>query len=181
MIVASYIGLLVGLAVMTALVAWAGVHEIGGLLLASGWTLLWIPLIWLPSLPMNTRCWQLLFVPEHAPRFGQALYAQWIGRAVNTLLPVASIGGDVVKAVPSSCGGPIPAHASAARWSDKTVDVITIVLWGLIGIALLATMALDDGLASGSLIGVIALGFGVLASSPCTGGMFGFMARGPTD
>ena len=176
--VASYIGLLLGLAVMTALVAWAGVQEIGGLLLASGWSLLWITVIWLPSLPMNTRCWQLLFVPEHMPKFGQALYAQWIGRAINTLLPVASIGGDVVKARALILWGADPHHASAAAVVDKTIDVITIVLWGLIGIALLAAMALDDGLATGSLIGLLALGVGVFGFIAVQrAGMFGYLAR----
>lgn len=176
--VASYIGLLVGLAVMTVLVAWAGVREIGGLLLASGWSLLWIPLIWLPSLPMNTRCWQLLFVREHAPRFGPALYAQWIGRAINTLLPVASIGGDVVKARALILWGADPHHASAAAVVDKTVDVITLVLWGLVGIALLAAMALDDGLAVASLLGLAALAAGVVGFVVVQrAGMFGFLAR----
>jgi len=176
--VASYIGMLVGLAVMTVLVAWAGVQEIGGLLLATGWSLLWIPLIWLPSLPMNTRCWQLLFAPEHAPRFGAALYAQWIGRAINTLLPVASIGGDVVKARALILWGADPHHASAAAVVDKTVDVVTIVLWGLVGIALLAAMALDDGLAVAALLGLAALTAGLVGFMVVQrAGMFGFLAR----
>ena len=35
--IASYIGLLVGLAVLTGLILWHGAREIANLLLASGW------------------------------------------------------------------------------------------------------------------------------------------------
>lgn len=160
--IASYIGLLVGLAVLTALLAWSGVQEVVGLLLASGWALLLVPVIWLPALPMHARCWQLVFERQYAPSFGQALYSQWMGRAVNTLLPVASIGGDVVKARALILWGIDPHHASAAAVVDKTVDVITLILWGLVGIALLALMALDDALAMASLLGLALLGAGVI-------------------
>lgn len=176
--IASYIGLVIGLAVLTGLIAWSGAKEIGGLLLASGWSLLLVPVIWLPSLPMNTRCWQLLFDRRFAPTFGRALYAQWMGRAVNTLLPVASIGGEVAKTRVLILGGIDAHHASAAAVVDKTVEVITIILWGLAGIALLALMALDNTLAIASLLGLAVLGAGVIGFLFVQrAGMFGFLVR----
>ena len=74
--IASYIGLVTGLAIMTGLITWQGVQEIFHLLLASGWSLLLVPLIWTPTVLMNARCWQLLFEPDHAPGFWRAFYAQ---------------------------------------------------------------------------------------------------------
>ena len=61
--IASYIGLVVGLAVMTALIAWQGAGDILALLASTGWALLLVPLIWVPSALMNARCWQMLFQP----------------------------------------------------------------------------------------------------------------------
>ena len=43
--IASYIGLVVGLVVMAGLIAWQGVMEIADVLIASGWVLLWVPVI----------------------------------------------------------------------------------------------------------------------------------------
>lgn len=159
--IASYIGLVAGLAIMTALIAWQGVQEIARLLLASGWPLLLVPLIWTPTVLMNARCWQLLFEPSHAPGFWRAFYAQWMGRAVNTLLPVASIGGEVVKARMLVLWGTDARHASASAVVDKTVQVVTLIVWGIAGIALLAWLALDDKLAVAAAGGLALLGLGV--------------------
>ena len=158
--IASYIGLVVGLAVFTALIVSQGAMEIADLLLGTGWSLLWVPAIWFPTVLMNARCWQLLFAREHAPSFFQAFYAQWMGRAVNTLLPVASIGGEVVKARALVLWGTDAKHASASAIVDKTVQVITVILWGLLGVSLLAVLALDDELVISALIGLAGLGAG---------------------
>jgi hypothetical protein len=145
--IASYIGLVIGLVLLTVLIAWQGFSDVAGVLLASGWALLWVPVVWFPTVLMNARCWQLLFAPAHMPPFFQAFYAQWMGRAVNTLLPVASIGGEVVKARALVLWGTDARHASASAVVDKTVQVITIIVWGVAGVVLLSFMALDNDLA----------------------------------
>ncbi len=159
--IASYIGLLIGLVILTALIAWQGASEVAGVLLASGWALLWVPAIWFPTVLMNARCWQLLFAPSHMPPFFQAFYAQWMGRAVNTLLPVASIGGEVVKARALVLWGTDARHASASAVVDKTVQVITTIVWGVVGVVLLSFMALDNELAIAAAAGLTLLGAGV--------------------
>ncbi len=176
--IVPYIGLAVGLMILTGLVAYEGVTNIVDLLVSTGWSLLWVPAIWFPTVFMNARCWQLLFAKEHAPSFFQAFYAQWMGRAVNTLLPVASIGGEVVKARVLVLWGIDAAHAAASAVVDKTVQVITIIVWGVIGVSLLAVMALDSELVISGLIGIALLaagvaGFGFVQKA----GIFGFVAR----
>jgi putative membrane protein len=176
--IASYIGLVVGLAVMTGLIVWQGAMEIAGLLIASGWALLWVPIIWIPSILMNARCWQILFAPGYGPTFHQAFYAQWMGRAVNTLLPVASIGGEVVKARMLILWGIDAAHASASAVVDKTIQALTIILWGAAGTILLAYLALDDELAMSILVGGAIIGAGIAGFVIVQqAGMFGFMAK----
>ncbi|NQV83036.1 MAG: flippase-like domain-containing protein [Rhodospirillales bacterium] len=176
--IASYIGLVVGLAVMTGLIVWQGAMEVADLLVGTGWALLWVPVIWIPSILMNARCWQLLFAPGFGPTFFQAFYAQWMGRAVNTLLPVASIGGEVVKARMLILWGADAAHASASAIVDKTIQVLTIILWGGAGTILLVYLALDDQLAMSILIGGAAIGAGAAGFIVVQqAGMFGFMAK----
>jgi putative membrane protein len=159
--IASYIGLVIGLVLLTMLIAWQGFSDVTGVLLTSGWALLWVPVVWFPTVLMNARCWQLLFAPAHMPPFFQAFYAQWMGRAVNTLLPVASIGGEVVKARALVLWGTDARHASASAVVDKTVQVITIIVWGVAGVVLLSFMALDNDLAIASAAGLAILGAGV--------------------
>lgn len=158
---ASYIGMLTGLLAMTVLIAWQGAMEIADILLASGWALLLVPIIWSPTVLLNARGWQLLFRREHAPSFWQVFYAQWMGRAVNTLLPVAEIGGEMVKARALILWGIDGRHASASVVVDKTVQVLTVMIWGVAGVSLLAWMAVDDRLAAFGAIGLALLGAGV--------------------
>jgi putative membrane protein len=79
---------------------------------------------------------------------------------VNTLLPVATIGGEIVKARLVILWGADAKHTVAATLVDKTVQVITTILWGLIGVALLAWTALDDTLVMWGLIGMVVLAAG---------------------
>ena len=165
--IASYIGLVVGLVILTGLVVYEGVANIFDLLVSTGWSLLWVPAIWFPTVLMNARCWQLLFAQEHAPSFFQAFYAQWMGRAVNTLLPVASIGGEVVKARMLILWGIDATHATASVIVDKTVQVMTVIVWGVIGVSLLAVTALDSELVISGMIGISVLaagGFGFVVA-----------------
>jgi len=176
--IASYIGLVAGLVVLTVLIASEGAMDIADLLLETGWPLLLVPAIWFPTVLMNARCWQLLFKPSEAPTFFQAFHAQWMGRAVNTLLPVASIGGEVVKARVLVLWGIDAKHASASAVVDKTVQAVTMIVWGVAGVCLLAYMALDDELAMTGLIGMAVLGAGVAGFLIVQrAGIFGYMTK----
>jgi len=164
-------GLFLGVLLLIALLIWQGALEVFRLLLSSGWGLLWLPLIWLPSLLPSTQAWRCLFKQGEEPDFGHALLAMWMGRAVNNLLPVATIGGEVVKArlVSIWCSSGITASASVIV--DKTAQVVAVVLWGLTGVLLLLSMSLNDTLAMLALVG-----FGIL--SLCAAGLFLFQRAG---
>ena len=84
-----------------------------------------------------------------------------MGRAVNTLLPVASIGGEIVKARVLVLWGIDGKHSSASAVVDKTVQALMTIVWGIIGISLLAAMSLDDELALYSALGLAILAAGI--------------------
>jgi putative membrane protein len=154
----SGIGLVFGLVILTALIIWQGLVEILHLLFSSGWLLLLIPLAWIPNIYPTTESWRLLFEPERKPPMFLSLMAMWLGRAVNNLLPVATLGGEIVKARILILNGTGASDAMASVLVDKTVQAIALILWGLIGIVLLLYLALNNVLALTALAG-----FGILA------------------
>lgn len=174
----TYVGLLVGLTVLAVLLAWRGIGEVADILLSSGWILLILPMALLPALILYAMAWSSLFKPGAAPPYPHLLAAQWIGRAVNTLLPVAQVGGEVVKARVICLWGADPVPSAASVVVDKTVQAVAAIVWGLMGVVLLAVVSKDDGLA-GPLLG----GLGILGL--CVGGfllvqragLFGLFAR----
>lgn len=174
----TYAGLLIGLAVLAGLIAWRGVSEVGGILLSSGWSLLFLPIVWAPMLLLTAMAWRMLFRPGTAPPFHLLLVATWIGRAVNNLLPVAQLGGEVVRARLMALWGTGGIEATATVVADKTVQAISSILWGLIGVGLLIALSIDDGLVGPALVGLAVLGAAVAAFLVVQrAGMFGAFAR----
>lgn len=173
-----YVGLLVGLLALALMVAWRGFGAVAGILAASGWGLLLLPLVWLPHLILGATAWRLLFPPGGAPRLILAVAAMWMGRAVNTLLPAATIGGEVVKARVLTLWRIGAADAGASVVVDKTVQALSLVLWALVGIGLMMSRSANDALVAGAMAGAALLAcgvFGFIAAQRA--GMFGFLAR----
>ena len=156
--VLSYVGLFAGLAAMTGLIAWQGFGDVSGIILASGWPILLVPLAWSPTVVLGTVSWRLLFEPGKEPAFKDLFMALWMGRAINTLLPVASIGGEVVKARMLILWGYPKSESSASVVVDKTVQVFGVIVWGLIGVALLVHYSVEQELIAAALTGIAVLG-----------------------
>jgi len=158
----SYVGLILGLIIFTVLIAWQGVTEIIHLFYESGWTLLMLPVVWLPSLLVAVISWRLLFLDPQVPSFPLALKALWIGRAINTLLPVATIGGEIIKARLLTLWGTSGVAASASVLVDKTVQALAVAVWAFIGALLLIYLAVDDELAIAAMSGIFVLLAGII-------------------
>lgn len=88
------IALGLGLAALIALVAMHGVASIAAHLTRAGWMLLWlIPLQALP-IYLDVLGWRVLILGQS--RVAQLFVIACIRQAVNRLLPVASVGGELV-------------------------------------------------------------------------------------
>ena len=159
------LGLAAGLLLLVGLLLWQGMLEVWSLLSASGWQLLLMPLIWVPNFLFAGVAWRRLFPQQHRPTPLQGIAGIWMARAVNNLLPVATIGGEVAKArLAFLWGHPAPV-ATASVIVDKTIQVVAVIIWGVAGAACLLFLSLDDRLAW------LALGgFGILTL--CAGGFF---------
>lgn len=174
----ALIGLFTGLFLFICLLIWQGITDVLKLLFSSGWSLLWLPVVWLPCLVPLAHSWRLCFVTKPIPSLKQALLGIWMGRAVNTLLPVATIGGEIVKARYIALSGGDANTATASVMVDKSIQAFAVVLWGFIGVGLLIYNATDNNLATLTLAGFIILATSVTIFIYIQkAGIFGFIAK----
>lgn len=153
--------MLLGLAVLLALVLAQDLGVLLALFSEAGWPLLLLPVLWCPALLLAAESWRLLFPPGRGPLFFRALLASWTGRSVNTLLPVANIGGELVRARLVMLWGSPGVETAASLLVDKTVQAIAVILWALLGIVLLLASHRGPDLAWSLLFGVTVLIAGV--------------------
>lgn len=156
------VGFIVGLGVVIVLVGWQGVTTIADRLADAGWGMLLVALFIPPDLLLRTASYRLLFVPGRGPRFSAAAFAIWIGSSVNFLLPVATVGGEFVKVRILTLRSVRGVDAVASVILDKTVQALSVLLWAVIGITVLAAIAPpDEPMVEIAVIGAAALAVGI--------------------
>ena len=87
-----------------------------------------------PTLAIYAWSWRLLVPPGERPRFRTLLRLRWIGEAVNSLIPTAQIGGDLVRAQLLAAAGVDGGAAAAAMIADIAVGTLTQALFGIAGL-----------------------------------------------
>ena len=137
----AYFGIVVGLSLIAGLILWQDASSISMVLLEINVGIFCLLPVYAIYLAMGVISWRLLFAPGREPSFGLSLNAIWIGSAVNTLLPVASLGGEAVKARLLTLDGVDALEAGSSVVGDTTVQALSLALWGLIGAALLAALS----------------------------------------
>jgi putative membrane protein len=167
-----------GLLVVIGLVVHQGLPQVGETLGRAGWGLGLVCLLHLPPLFCSSLAWRVL-LSRHWPRATWLFVgARWIREAVNTLLPVAQIGGEVVGARVLTFYGASPALGGASVVVDLTLEVLTQFVFTLLGLAFLVGSGRYDGTVRALAIGLVTvvpllLGF-VLAQR---WGLFGLLER----
>ena len=153
----TYILLLAGLGLFTILIGYHGFRDVAAALAVAGWGLIWVALFRLIPMACNTVAWQTLLDQDNRPSFKTMLRIRWIGEAVKGLLPVAQVGGDLVKVRLISQRGVPTALAGASVVIDVTVSVVTQIIFALMGVGLLLGIGAPKVVTS-LLIGLGALG-----------------------
>ncbi len=176
--IVPWIAFLAGLAATSLLVAWQGVETIAGWLAAADWRVLLVAVLVPADLLFSAASWGRLFPPGRVPRLRHLVAAQWIGGAVNNLLPVATIGGEVVKARLLMHWSTTGVDATASVTVDKTVQAIAVLLWAVIGAAVLMAVAPGDRMVTATVVGIGLLAIGILGFVLVqVAGAFGGLAR----
>ena len=79
--IAAYIGLVLGLAVAIALIAWRGFDTVLAAMEALGVGVMILPVIYAPHIVGAATSWSLLFPKGRRPAFLVTLHAIWVGIA----------------------------------------------------------------------------------------------------
>ncbi len=129
-----------GLLFFTALIFHEGVNSIISTISVAGWQMLWlIPFHVLP-LALDAEGWNILLKKFKSPHISFP-YLFWVASvrdAMNSLLPVARIGGEVAGIRLVIKKNTAPAFAIASVIVETTLTLINQYLFALLGITLLA-------------------------------------------
>ena len=111
----ALVGLILGLALALAVIAWQGFDEIVKALSLAGFRLFWLGPIFVLPLILAALAWAALFPQESRPSLPRLIAASWIAVSINWLLPVAQIGGEIARAAwlsrraaPATMTGSVP-------------------------------------------------------------------------
>jgi putative membrane protein len=145
-----------GLALLISLIAHSGVQEVAGILGGAGWALLWVIPVHVAPIALDAAGWRVLL--RAFPR-ASLPYLAWIASvrdAVNTLLPVARVGGEVagvrllmMRGVPGSISG-------ASVMVEVTITLAVQFLFTVMGLVILLYYLRDNTAARLVIIGLLA-------------------------
>ncbi len=133
----TYLALAAGVALFALLLVHYGAGEVLAGAAGAGWGLLWVTLYRIVSLAAHAQGWRVLFAAQGRPAFLPMLRLRWIGEAVNSMLPVAQVGGEVMRAQMATRLGVNGAQAGAATLVDFTLGLVTQLLYPVMAVALL--------------------------------------------
>ncbi len=150
---ASLLGL-AGLALFTGLVIAEGVGGVIDALAVAGFGILWASLFHIVPMIINARAWQVIMPGATRPSLAAFTGLVWAREAVNGLLPVARIGGEVVTARMMMWQGVRPNVAVASLVVDMSLSIASQFLFTMIGLALLVRISSDSALIQQAALGV---------------------------
>jgi putative membrane protein len=133
------IAALAGLLLALALVALEGFDAVLQVLASARWGILVAALVHLWPLMFCAGAWGALMPPAWRPSLLALFLCRWIREGVNSMLPVAQVGGVVVQARLLSFRGVSGDLAGASVVVDMTLEVTTLFLFALVGLGLFAT------------------------------------------
>lgn len=154
LVLASAAGLLLAM----GLVAAYGWDAILQAVEAVGWGVVPVSLVRVGEAGGAGLCWWLLLDRQRPALLGACVLLRWVREAVNVLLPVAQVGGEVVGARLLTFWG-VPGSLSAASvLVDLLVQTATQFVFTLLGVVLLATVGGGDALVPWVAVGLALMG-----------------------
>ena len=144
----AWLGALGGLALLTALVVAQGWPAILAAFAHAGWALLLVLPARLLTLALDTRAWRLLLDPFDPGRAAGPLFLLWVGavrEAVNRLLPVAGVGGEVVGVRLARLRIPDTTALAASVIVEVLLTIVVVYLFCGLGVVLMAQLAAGLG------------------------------------
>ena len=137
-------GAAAGLALLIALVAWEGWQDVLHAFARAGWPLLLLVPLRIATLAPDAWAWRILLLPlapARAPGLAFLLWVASVREAVNRLLPVAGVGGEVVGLRLARTRIPDTAGVAASLVVEVLLTIAVLYLFGGAGVVLMAHIA----------------------------------------
>jgi putative membrane protein len=132
------VGLLLGIGIVVWLVAQADVAALVGVFPRIGWGFLLILAVRAATIAIDAAAWSCLLPAPERPPFRVILVWRWIAESINTTLPAAQVGGEIVRARLLQRRGAAPARGAASVAVDFALSLFAQILFTLLGFVLLA-------------------------------------------
>ncbi|HEY0420603.1 MAG TPA: lysylphosphatidylglycerol synthase domain-containing protein, partial [Acetobacteraceae bacterium] len=150
-----------GAVAVTALVGWFGVRAIGAEVWRAAWAVPPIIALHAVQLWLSALAWRIT-TGASRPGLGRWLHIRWLREAVNSMLPVAQLGGNLAGIRLLAQAGVPGSLAAAGTTIDLTIEAGTQFLFTLAGIGVLAVIGAEDtAVASWLGGGLAAMGLGL--------------------
>ncbi|WP_242097519.1 flippase-like domain-containing protein [Sphingomonas sp. CROZ-RG-20F-R02-07] len=156
------VAIVIGLALAATLLATNDLGAIWAALKGAGWGILIVIALHVPQTVFSALGWRPLIAGQS--RFGTLYLLRWVRESVNSLLPVAQIGGDLARARLLGQRGVALKDAVASCMVDLSLETVAQALFTLMGAALLLggahdAHALEIGFGMVAGMAAIAIGF----------------------
>ncbi len=152
-----------GVAIVVWLVAHEGAAALFSVFPRIGWGFAAILAARAATIVIDCAAWYCILPRADRPAFAAMLPLRWIGEAINTTLPVAQIGGDVVRARLLQRLVAAPARGAASGAVDFCLNLFAQILFTLLGFVLLARFGDSNGWWLAALSAALVPGFALLS------------------
>jgi len=175
------VGAALGFLLVVYLIVANGAADLMHSLHVIGWWL--IPITSFHAIPLllSALSWRELLPPTTRPDFITVVRIRWIRESINSLLPVASVGGDFAGMRLANLRGVPGVQAVASMIVDITIGAATQMIFVISGAALLLTRSSDrtmTAVASGVLVGTAVFLLSIVAFAVFQHrGLFGVSAK----
>jgi putative membrane protein len=165
----------VGIAACIALAVWSGIGEVSDAVASVGWGMLGVALARVSTVSLAGAGWWLLFptAPLAGGRFSAgrllrlrtAILLRFIREAINSLLPLTQVGGDIISARLLTFWGVPGSLGAASLIVDVLMQAVTQFVFAALGIMTLVALGTNATVA-----GAAAMSLAVMA--PLLGGFY---------
>ena len=135
---------LIGLAVATGVIVWSGIDQVLLALAQAGWGIPLVAAYHFIPIVVSSAGWRVLVPGKNKLSLRTFIYFMWVRAAINNLMPVARIGGEIASVRLMTARGMRKNVAIAITISELTLSIAAIFTFIAIGIFLFALRINDQ-------------------------------------
>ena len=136
-----------GLCTVVVLFLSSGLEDVAAAVLSAGWGAAIVVLARLAAVAWAGLGWHVVFPRDSAARLADCITLRFVREGINTLLPVATVGGDFVGARLLAKRGVAGGLAGASMFVDLMTQALTQLLFTVAGLCLVWQLTGDGPIA----------------------------------